>query len=161
MKKIFSLLSGAMILMAAACGETEQKKHDHEAMSQNAAAEAKSPTDSLFDEVVGLHDEAMPKMGKLKGYADLVKLKIDSLSKFSDAKNKAMKAEFEKLQAGLDRAQKGMNDWMDGFQPEKYADADSLKTYYLGEKAKAQAMRDDIFAVLDSAVAKFGNQSFQ
>jgi hypothetical protein len=162
MKKIFSLFSGAVILMAVACGEAEQKEnkehdHDHEGMSQNAAAEAKSPTDSLFEEVVGFHDEAMPKMGKLKGYADLAKLKIDSLGKLSDAKSKTLKAELETLLAGLERAQKGMNDWMDGFQPDKYADADSLKTYYMGEKAKAQAMRNDIFAVLDSALAKFGN----
>jgi hypothetical protein len=162
MKRIFSLFSAAVILMAVACGEAEQKEnkehgHDHEGMSQNAAAEAKSPTDSLFEEVVGFHDEAMPKMGKLKGYADLAKLKIDSLGKLSDAKSKTLKAEFETLLAGLERAQKGMNDWMDGFQPDKYADADSLKTYYMGEKAKAQAMRDDIFAVLDSALAKFGN----
>jgi hypothetical protein len=161
MKRIFSLFSGAVILLAVACGGAEQKDNGHEGMSQNAAAEAKSPTDSLFDEVVGLHDEAMPKMGKLKGYADLAKLKIDSLGKLSDSKSKALKAEFEKLLAGLDLAQKGMNDWMDGFQHDKYADADSLKTYYMGEKAKAQAMRDDIFAVLGSAAAKFGDQSFQ
>lgn len=154
MKLIPALITGIIFCTAFACGESG-KKHNHG--SHNAATEAKSPTDSLFDAVLALHDEAMPKMGKLKGYADLAKLRIDSLGKLSDAKSKALKTDFEKLLAGLERAQAGMNNWMDGFQAEKYEDADSLKTYYISELAKAQAMRDDIFAVLDSALAKFGN----
>ncbi len=156
MNKIFGLFTGAIILTAVACGGSEEK-HDHEGMSQNAATEVKSENDSLYEAVAGFHDEAMPKMGKLMSYTDLAKLKIDSLSKLSDAKSKALKVEFQQLLAALEHAQKGMNDWMGNFKPDKYTDADSLKTYYTEEKAKAQAMRNDIFAVLDSAVAKFGH----
>jgi hypothetical protein len=157
MKKITGFLSASAIMLAIACGEADHSNHDHEGgKSQNAAAEAMSPTDSLFEEVVALHDEAMPKMGKLKGYEDLAQLKIDSLSKLNNPTAKAMKAEYESLMIALQRAQKGMNDWMDGFQPDKYENKDSLTTYYLEEKVKAKVMRDDIFAVMDSAIAKFG-----
>ena len=157
MKKIIGIFSASAIMLAMACGESEHANHDHGGKSQNAAAEAMSPTDSLFEQVVALHDEAMPKMGKLKGYEDLAKLKIDSLSKINNAAARALKSEYEKLVAALQRAQKGMNDWMDGFQPDKFENQDSLMAYYLEEKIKAQAMRDDIFAVMDTATAKLGN----
>ncbi|MCU0387628.1 MAG: hypothetical protein MUE71_03375 [Chitinophagaceae bacterium] len=157
MKKITGFLSASAIILAFACGEGEHANHDHGGKSMNAAAEAMSPTDSLFEQVVALHDEAMPKMGKLKGFEDLAKLRIDSLAKLNDSGSKALKAEYEKLLTALQRAQKGMNDWMDGFQPDKYENQDSLMAYYQSEKVRAQAMRDDIFAVMDSATAKFGN----
>jgi hypothetical protein len=157
MKRIFGLVSIGLFSLAIACGENEHANHSEGGKSQNAAAEAMSPTDSLFEQVVALHDEAMPKMGKLKGYEDLAKLRIDSLGKLNNTASKALKAEYERLLAALQRAQKGMNDWMDGFQPDKYENKDSLMTYYMEEKVKAQAMRDDIFAVMDSAVSKFGN----
>ena len=157
MKQITGLFSAMVVALAFACGESDHANHDHGGKSQNAAAEERSATDSLFDQVVAFHDEAMPKMGKLKGFEDLAKLKIDSLGKVGNAEAKALKAGYEKLLVALQRAQKGMNDWMDGFQPDKYENQDSLMAYYQSEKVKAKAMRDDIFAVMDSATAKFGH----
>jgi hypothetical protein len=155
MKKLFSIVALFTSTLLISCGESEHS-HDHGGTSQNAAAEPESPTDSLLKEVFVFHDEAMPKMGKLKSYEDLSKLRVDSLAKLSDAGSKALKAEYEKLVTGLQRAQKGMDDWMGDFDATKYTDKDSLLQYYISEKAKAQAMRNDIFSVLDSAKAKFG-----
>lgn len=158
MKRISFVALAGFISLAIACGETNTAKNEEGGKSQNAAAtEIMSPVDSLFEQVVALHDEAMPKMGKLKGYEDLAKQRIDSLGKLSNTAAKALKAEYERLLLSLQRAQKGMNDWMDGFQPDKYENQDSLRDYYLGEKVKAQAMRNDIFAVMDSARAKLGD----
>jgi hypothetical protein len=152
-------LIGTIVIFSSflfiSCGENTGS-HEHGGQSQNAAAEPESPADSVLKEVFVFHDEAMPKMGKLKSYEDLAKLRLDSLAKLSDAGSKALKAEYEILVAGLQRAQKGMDDWMGDFKTNKYTDKDSLLEYYKFEKAKAQAMRNDIFSVLDSARAKFG-----
>lgn len=153
MKNLLGFIAMLSIVLLYACNQSPEQKGG---TSQNAAAESESPADSVLKEVFVFHDEAMPKIGKLKSYEDLAKLRFDSLAKLSDAGSKALKAEYEKLVADLQRAQKGMDDWMGEFKANKYADKDSLLQYYISEKAKAQAMRNDIFSVLDSAKAKFG-----
>lgn len=155
MKKLLSIVALFTSSLFISCGESNHS-HEHGGKSMNAAAEPESPADAVLKEVFVFHDEAMPKMGKLKSYEDLAKLRLDSLAKLSDAGSKALKAEYEKLVADLQHAQKGMDDWMGEFKANKYADKDSLLQYYLGEKAKAQAMRNAIFNTLDSAIAKFG-----
>jgi hypothetical protein len=155
MKKFLSIVALFTGSLFISCGENEHA-HDHGGESRNAAAEPASPTDSLLKEVFVYHDEAMPKMGKLKGYEDLAKLRIDSLSKLGDAGSKALKADYERLMASLRNAQQEMDDWMGGFKAEKFADKDSLYQYYLSEKDKAKAMRNSVFNALDSAKARFG-----
>lgn len=142
--------------LLAACGGNQDHSHHEGGKSMNEAAPpAMSANDSLFEEVVALHDEAMPKISKVKGYIKDLEAKIDSLSARKDAASKALLADYNNLLAGLKRADKGMFDWMDAFDPEiKDASEDSIKNYYTAEKAKAKAMRDDIFNMLDSAAAK-------
>jgi hypothetical protein len=160
MKRISLLvLAGAITFGMLACNGSSSENHENHAAgeSQNAAATAKSPTDSLFDAVVALHDEAMPKMSKLMGYQKLAQTKIDSLGKLKDKASIQLKTEYTALLENLKSAEKGMNDWMDTFTPEpEFSTKDSLKIYYEAEKVKAQKMRDDIFSTLDSALAKLG-----
>lgn len=153
MKKIKGIFSLFAIVLFFACGQSPEPKAG---ASQNAAAEPKNRIDSVFEEVMAFHDEAMPKMGKLKGYEDLARLRIDSLAKRQDEASKTLKAAYEKLVADLQKAQQGMNNWMDGFEPDKYANKDSLFRYYQAQKEAARMMRNDIFKVLDSAKARFG-----
>lgn len=159
MKKTLTQLAVVLSLFTIGCSESNTE-HDHAGgKSANEAAVPKmSASDLLFDEIMGFHDEAMPKMGKLRGYQNLAQTKIDSLAKHSDAASKALKAEFETLLAGLKRADKGMMDWMDTFEPkEDSVGEETIKPYYEAEKVKAKAMRDDIFSMLDSAAAKLGS----
>lgn len=164
MKKVLSLALGAFTVVLFACGgnseqaHNEHAGHDHSGHSHNAAAtEEKTPLDKLFDEVVALHDEAMPKMGKLRGYQKTAEAKLDSLKTKKDAASLKLRAELEVLLAGLKRADKGMMDWMDSFKVEP--DLPSLEekmAYFEKEKQKAKNMRDDIFSMIDSAAARFG-----
>ncbi len=154
MKTLTGIIAIFTLVFFYSCGESQH--HEHDGQSQNAAAEPKSPADSVYKEVMAFHDEAMPKMGKLKGYEDLAKLKIDSLSKLNDAASKALKADYEKLVMSLQLAQKSMDDWMGGFEFNKYTDKDSLLQYYQSERTKAKIMRDEVLSAIDSAVARFG-----
>jgi hypothetical protein len=146
------------ITLSTACGNTNDHQNHEGGKSMNeAAAPEMGATDLLFEEVVAFHDEAMPKMGKLKGYIKDVESKMDSLANLNDAASKKLGGEYASLLSGLKRAEKGMMDWMDDFQPEPDGiSEDSLIAYYGLEKEKAKAMRDDIFTMLDSAAAKLG-----
>jgi ribosome-associated translation inhibitor RaiA len=159
MKRFLAPLTIAFSLMILSCGESSTQQDSTGGKSMNEAAVPEmSDADKLFEEVMAYHDEAMPKIGKLRGYQTQAQAKIDSLAAKSDAASKTIKAEYEALLAGLKRADKGMMDWMDTFNPEPdVADEAELKAYYEAEKVKAKAMRDDIFSVLDSAIAKLGS----
>ena len=156
----------AMALLTACGGGTddatahdEHAGHDHSGHSHNAAAGNKSEAEMLRDDMIAFHDEAMPKMGKLKGYINTAKLAIDSLSKKTDGTSKKLKVDYENLLKGLERAEKGMNDWMDNIDIEPNGiSQDSLIKYFGSEKAKAKAMRDDILNILDSAKVIRGEQ---
>jgi hypothetical protein len=115
-----------------------------------------TPEDSLYREVIGYHDEAMPKMGKLKGYQYALQAKIDSLEKMAPSKkdeaSKSLKTKYEQLIADLKTAEKEMNDWMDSFNPDpKFPSKEDLMKYWTNQQQKAKKMRDDILQSIDSA----------
>lgn len=144
-----------LVLLAVACKNSPKEAETTGGESQNAAAVVSSPTDSLFEEIVGYHDEAMPKMGKLRGFQKTAQQRIDSLAKLKDNASVSLRAEYTKLLKQLKDADKEMMDWMDNFQPEPtFSVADSLKIYYESEKVKAKNMRDHFFEALDSAAKK-------
>jgi hypothetical protein len=152
-------LAAAIALLTACGGGTHEADnhddhagHDHAGHSHNKAAGNKSEAELLRDDMIAYHDEAMPKIGKIKGYINTAKLAIDSLSKKTDAASKKLKVDYEKLLAELEAAQKGMNDWMENIDidPQNISQ-DSLIKYFQLEKAKAKAMRDNIFKALDNA----------
>lgn len=148
MKKLIALSLVAGALAMGSCGS------DAEKAKENADAQVASLGDSLYKQVMDLHDEAMPKMGKLKGLQTAAQAQIDSLTKLKKADLQPMIDKLTALKAQLAAAEKGMDDWMTQLDMEKVnAAIDEKARYFTDQKAKAQKMRDDIFAALDSAAA--------
>jgi predicted DsbA family dithiol-disulfide isomerase len=144
------LRSLPLCLVAAVIFACNSANHSHP--EGNTKTSPKSATDSLYEAVIALHDEAMPKMGKLMGYEKAAQQKIDSLSKLKSAEAKIWKGRYQELHDQLQKAQSGMNTWMDQFEPDpQNLRPDSLLQYWNKQKAAAQAMRNDIFKALDSA----------
>jgi hypothetical protein len=130
------------------------------ATSPNEAGRAKTLTreDSLYKEVIGYHDEAMPKMGKLIGYQKSLKAKLDSLGKMAPSKmdksSKELVLKYEQMLSDLKKAEKEMNDWMDSFNPDpKFPSKEDLEKYWTDQQQKAKKMRDDMLRSIDSAKA--------
>ena len=146
-------ITAGVLLFAIACQNQPGK-------SNNAAtATPTTSEDSLYKEIIALHDEAMPKMGKLIGYQKTIQVKIDSLTKSlaakKDAGAAALKADYENLAKRLANAQTGMNNWMDSFNYDpKFPSKGELIEYYQKEKIKAGKMRDEVFEAIDSAAVK-------
>ena len=154
-----SFLTAVLALaLLSACHDQHrehEKRHAHNAATEPAQTEE----DSLYREVIALHDAVMPKMGKLIGYKKALQAKIDSLDNtVKDKKGMVAvfnKKQYVKLLAQVDAAEKAMNDWMDQFNPDpKLPTQEEMVHYFEDQKAKAAAMKHQVLAALDSAAAK-------
>jgi hypothetical protein len=102
----------------------------------------------LYDEVMQVHDEVMPKM------EDLYKAKLALNARIL---NNPDLAEIEKKQineqiAQLDSASEGMMIWMRQFNPlPDSLGEDKARQYLEGEKKKVQKVKDDILQALKDA----------
>ena len=109
---------------------------------------AQSLEDSLYKAVIALHDEAMPKLGKIKGYQKTLERRIDSLNTIlarkKDASTQKLKSSYTDMLTQLKNAEKSMNDWMDSFKPDPQLPSKAdLEKYWTDQKNSAQKMRDD------------------
>lgn len=113
-------------LMFASCGE--QKKN---------------AKDELYDKVMAVHDEIMPKMGNIMKYKKQLNEKLDKLTEEGAEANTDKIAELTKAVADLDNSHKEMMNWMHGFDPDfegmvkedvmKYLDDQKNKIESVGE----------------------------
>jgi hypothetical protein len=147
LKNLFLLFS----IFLFSCQQTHQNTSETEKKTE-------SPEDSLYHSVIKLHDEAMSKIGKLQGYQKILQVKIDSLEKeLAHQKNKttfSLKQKYELMLASLQKAETGMNNWMDSFNPEpKLPSKTELEKYWTEQHLKTKKMRDAIMTALDSVKA--------
>lgn len=150
MKKSLGWL-GLLLIFFVACQNAQTP------VSQAPSAQT-SLEDSLYKSVLALHDAAMPKMGKIMGLKKMAKEKMDSLAALPDReKQTGIQIQIDRYQGlfnQLTAAEKGMNDWMEAFNPDPAGEDQAAKIrYFESEKLKAQKMKDDIFIALDSAAA--------
>lgn len=99
----------------------------------------------LYDQVMDIHDEVMPKMD------DLYKMKKqlkDSIAATPDMPAER-KAEFEQTISLLDSASKSMMDWMHDFNPPDQKDKEAFDKYMESELVKVKKMREDVMRALE------------
>jgi hypothetical protein len=119
---------------------------------------AKNPEDSLFQDVMDLHDEAMAKMGKLAGYRKQFDSKIDSLQNVKSSAKESLTKKYNEISQDLKQAENKMNTWMAEFSIDSAQDDVKRRIEYLtSEKSKVSKVKDEIFSALskaDSALTK-------
>lgn len=140
------------IMFLASCAESTEDRKD--GFSQTS----KNPEDSLFQDVMDQHDEAMSKMGKLAGYRKQFEAKIDSLKKVKSAAKVTLENKYNEISAELKQAQDRMNIWMDEFSIDSAQDNIERRLDYLqSEKSKVTRVKEEILSALakaDSALKK-------
>ena len=105
----------------------------------------------LYDEVMQVHDEVMPKMEDL--YKAKVALKARLLDR-PDMPESEKKAINDRI-AQLDSAGEGMMVWMRQFNPlPDSLGEDKARQYLQGERQKVQKVKDDILNALREADSK-------
>lgn len=126
-------------LIMAACGpgkaEREQKQQDE-----------------LAKEVIGIHDEVMPKMGDLVKLRKRLKEKVNVWTAETGKDHTADIATAQKQIADLDAADKGMMDWMHEYNGgQGLYDHDALMAYLNEEKTKITVVKENMNAAMNAA----------
>jgi hypothetical protein len=129
-----------LVLLAACNTKTNNGQDSHN--------EHDSANQALYDEVMKVHDEVMPKMN------DIYKLKEELKKDIADApgmvENKRKEIESAILQ--LDAASEAMMDWMRNFNPLPDSLGEERAREYLEEqKIKVDKVKEEMLRAIDGA----------
>lgn len=133
MKKLLCLFLTALILSACGSGFDRQ---------------------AAIDEVLDMHDVAMPKIG------EVMSLKKKILEKAETASDSTLLVELRSIAGDLDAAQQGMMIWMRewGEISTPHVNGESSEeeqvAFFKSEMEKVTKVRDDIFNSIDAAKKK-------
>ena len=129
------------IVLAAGCGKSTSDEHDHDASS----ADSTSPTQALYDQVMEIHDEVMPKM------QDLYTLKKKLQDQIAAAPGMVAeeRQKLERRIAALDSADKMMMDWMHKFSPlPDSVDQEAAREYLESEMERIRKVKDAMLEII-------------
>ena len=146
MKNILHLL----FIVCAFSISCKEKSSDHDDHDMPSEAVESSPNEALYNEVMKIHDEVMPKMNDIYKYQQELKTKINSPN-ISDQQRKELTA----LLNRLDSAGEGMMVWMRQFNPIPDSVGEEKARIYLeGEMEKVKRVREDIVQALEQVKSK-------
>jgi hypothetical protein len=142
MKKSFALLLLSALLVGTQCGRVTEKSSDDNGSEADV-------NKVLYNEVMDIHDEVMPKMGELSG----VKRRLQEKIKNTPDMPEATKQELESTIQYIDSANHMMMEWMHLFQPDSLK-GDELKTYLESEKERVTQVKKAMLDALEKGKAK-------
>ena len=147
MKVYFCIIVTALLF--ASC--TQSKQHEGHDLAGND-----SPNQALYDEVMGIHDEIMPKMEDLYKLKKALQTKLDSTKDMAADK----KAELEKMISSLDSASSSMMDWMHNFNPiPDSVDQEKAREYLENEMLRIKKVKEITLEVIEKASKEKSNKN--
>jgi len=149
MKNNVKYLSIALILLTG-CGNS----HQHEDNDQDEAASTNSPNQALYDQVMDIHDEVMPKSDEIYTLKKEIQDKIAAPNLAADKKK-----QLDQLIAELDSADHSMMDWMHKFKPlPDSANQELAREYLENEMERIKKVREQINGSLQKAKDELGKK---
>ena len=141
-----SLALIVFLLIVAGCGAPSHDHNDHDHDGTDNVAEGGNQ--ALYDKVMAVHDEVMPKMNDIYKQKEALKNKI--------AESSAMPAEekekIEGLISRLDSASESMMVWMRNFNPlPDSLGEEQAKEYLENEMEKVQRVKTNVLEALEEA----------
>jgi len=143
-----NLLSIAVISILSSLLSCGQKSHDHN--DHNHGEGKEGDNQALYDEVMKVHDEVMPKMN------EVYKLKEQLKKQISDAPDMVAekKKKIESMIIQLDSASEEMMVWMRNFNPlPDSLGVDSAREYLEKEKVKVNQVKEVMLNAIEEAKA--------
>ncbi|MBS1950435.1 MAG: hypothetical protein OJF59_000363 [Cytophagales bacterium] len=136
------------IIFLAACGKSEKNRPEQKAdISDN-------PNQALYEQVMDVHDEVMPKNGQLYQLKRELQEKMKATDLSDDTKKQLGEIIHE-----LDSADKAMMNWMHRFSPlPDTANREAAREYLEDEMEKIKKVRDLTEGVLQKAKDKLGKK---
>ena len=134
MKSIIIILFSALLLSACA------KPAGHsEADQDSSSTDGDNPNEALYNQVMDVHDEVMPKM------EDIYKLKKDLQDQIANTPDMVVerKQQLERVISNLDSANNAMMDWMHKFNPlPDSTNQEKVRDYLESEMERVKKVRD-------------------
>ena len=129
-----------------------QKSNDDEDKNGNHEIE-EGGNQALYDEVMKVHDEVMPKMDDIYKLKEKLKDKIAETPDMVEEKKK----DIETTISRLDSASESMMVWMRNFNPlPDSAGVEEAKDYLEVEMEKIKQVKEDVRKALEEAESKVG-----
>jgi hypothetical protein len=136
----------ACLMVGFACKDKTEKDHRHDAETPDAVEQ--SPNMTLYNEVMKIHDEVMPKMEDIYRKKEMLKNKIANTPNMPESQKKAIDATIVRL----DSANNSMMDWMHKFSPVPDSVGEEKAREYLeNEMLKIKKVRENILNALKEA----------
>jgi hypothetical protein len=141
---LIQYLLAFVILLAWGCGQkSEHDQHEHDGHDMEEGG-----NQALYDEVMKVHDEVMPKMNDIYKLKEQLKDQIANTPGMVEEKKK----EIEGTIAKLDSASEGMMVWMRNFNPlPDSLGEDQAKEYLENEMEKIKKVRESVKEALEEA----------
>jgi regulator of replication initiation timing len=146
MKLTYKLLILFLVVLAG-CGKPSDQ--NSEEMGNEDANQ--DPNQALYDQVMNLHDEVMPKM------EDIYKIKSQLQEKIANSPDlvKERKEALERMILTLDSANNSMMEWMHQFNPlPDSVDAEQSRAYLESQMEKIKGVKEIMLSTLEEAKAE-------
>ena len=146
-----SLIVSSAFLVLISCGKTS----DHTGHDKSEDGTSGEANQALYDQVMDIHDEVMPKMG------DIYKMKIELLEKIANTPGmvEEKRKELEAIISNLDSTNNAMMDWMHNFNPiPDSLDQEKAREYLETEMERIKKVRDRTIEALGRAKEKVENK---
>ena len=130
------------LLVFIGCGKSQQMGHEHEGPDGDST----NANRALYDQVMDIHDEVMPKVG------DIYELKKKLLEKIASTPNMVAeeKSKLEKRIADLDSVGEMMMGWMHSFQPlPDTVDQERAREYLESEMEKIRKVKEAMLEIIE------------
>ncbi len=137
-----------LLLNLMACGKGGEH-HAHEDASTDGG-----PNQALYDQVMDVHDEVMPKVG------EIMKLKRELQEKIATSPDMVAerKAELEQIISNLDSASQAMMNWMHEFNPlPDTVDQEKAREYLESEMERIRKVKTLMLESIEKAQAQTSN----
>ena len=145
MNSFIRILILTSFIIAVGCQQKSGETHDDHETSEGVG---NSDNQALYNEVMQIHDEVMPKMD------ELYKAKVALNTRIANTPNMAEKEkkEINDMIALLDSAGEGMMVWMRQFNPMPDSlGEEKAKEYLENELKKVNEVKEDILQALQKA----------
>lgn len=128
-------------VLASGCGKSTSDGHQHD----DAVSDSTSANEALYNQVMAIHDEVMPKS------SDILRLKKKLQDQIASTPDMVVeeRKKLEQRIAALDSADKMMWDWMHEFNPlPDSADQEAARAYLESEMERIRKVREAMLEVL-------------
>jgi hypothetical protein len=143
-----TLLGSLFIAITIAFSACQPKSNDHNHDEETSDALEVSGNQTLYEEVMDIHDEVMPKM------EDLHRKKIELQKKAKESGvTEDQKKQYETTIARLDSASESMMVWMNEFNPmpDSVAGEEKAREYLENEMEKIKKVKENILQALQES----------